>query len=69
MAKKKKHPKKHAKKHHPKKGAKRSHAKKPKKRGKKHHERRACVFCGHRSAHGKAGCMHVSGNKICPCKG
>lgn len=57
-AKKKKHHGHHAKAHHPKRSKK-----------KKHHTHRACPMCGHRSAHGRAGCMHVSGNKICPCKG
>ena len=64
MPKKKKAKKKHPKKHHG------HHPKRAKAKKKKHgHHHRVCVLCGHRAVHGKAGCMHVSGNKICPCKG
>lgn len=66
--KKKKHHGHHAKKKHHGHHAKAHHPKRSKKK-KKHHAHRACLLCGHRSAHGRAGCMHVSGNKICPCKG
>ena len=66
--------KKKAKKKHPG-GHKKAHHKKPHhakahhpKRGKKKTKHHRCAFCGHSAVHGKAGCMHVSGSKICDCK-